>query len=120
MEMRVGVIRAEGNGLVVLGLGSGPVAFVTEFDARERRVGFCKRRIQYQGFDGSFPGFGIGFSDRESAANVQRDEGVRDAGIGSRVYGIFSDGFLEVVESFPCTVAGPRTQPVAALQKVVI
>jgi len=57
--MRAGVVGIEGSGLFVLGFGTGPVPIDAELDIRERCVGFCERRIKCQGFDDSFPGFGV-------------------------------------------------------------
>src|SRR3984885_12767790 len=107
--MRGGVVRSEGGGLFVLGFGTGPVPVDRELDKRERCVGFCERRIKCQGFDGSFPGFWRGFVAWQYAGKGQLEEGVRDAGIGEREFGIFSDGLLEVVESFSRTFPGPQT-----------
>jgi len=50
----------------------------------------------------------------------QDEEGVRDAGIGRRVVGIFGDRFLVVPESFPTSLRGLLVGPVAALQVGVV
>jgi len=73
--MRV-ALWIEGSGLFLYSASHRTPVPIIRLDIRERCVGFCERRIKCQGFDDSFPGFGVVSFERSPRCNRRQRSGL--------------------------------------------